>query len=433
MSDQAALDALSDLISGRLGLGAQNLRREKLQSALDGLAKSRGKGDALRELGETDFRDAAWQTVIAAATIPETRFLRQRGWFRQIEILALAPLIKRRRQDGNRHLRIWSAGCATGEEPYTLAMLVRDLLPDLSEWLVEIVATDINAEALAQAERGEYAERQLRELDSVEIMRYFEKEGDKRQVVRPELRNMVQFQAANLAADAEHPVFAGRFDLILCRNVLIYLTPAMQRRVAGHLHASLCEGGWLAVAPAEALIDWFHPLKPINAPEAILFRKHDTKHQPSAPLPPAPRGIEFAPKPPEIRTDRVDPTRREPARKMLEEVQSLADRGALAEALKGCRELLEHDALNADACMLLSSICSELGDFSTACEAARSAIYVRPDSADAHFLLAVALRNLGQSARAERTMAIASGLARVVETGDRLSVGESGVGNDYNR
>jgi chemotaxis protein methyltransferase CheR len=407
MSNGASLDQLCDLVTGRLGLARQNLRRDKLDPHVESRLAS-------VLMDERDLAADAWQTIVSAVTIPETRFLRQRGWFRQIELLALAPLIKQRREQGQRRLRIWSAGCATGEEAYTVALLVRDLLPDLGEWHVEILATDISSVALRDAERGCYAERQLRELDAVQISKHFAAaEGNRRQV-RPELRSLVRFQVANLVDDAVYSVFESAFDLIICRNVLIYLTAEMQRRVAGNLAASLRHDGWLAVAPAEAIVEWFRPLTAVNAPETILFHKGRRELSHPAPKPAAAPGEAAivrteSPARRNPRVDRAAP----PQSPTLQEIRRFADRGALDEARTHCNDLIAADRLNGAAYLLLSAICTELGDYPTACDAARRAIYLEPDSAEAHFQMAGILRNLGQTNRAERSLAIAARLATV--------------------
>jgi chemotaxis protein methyltransferase CheR len=440
MNREAGLDRLADVMTARLGLGPQNLRREKLREALDRLSGSGSEAEAIADLRQGDLRDPAWQAVIAAATIPETRFLRQRGWFRQIEALALAPLVKRRRQRGDRRIRIWSAGCASGEEAYTLAMLLRDLIPDLPDWRVEILATDINVGALREAERGLYSARQLRELDPVEIARHFEAAGTHRYAVRTELRGMVGFHFANLAEDP-HPGLGGPFDLILCRNVLIYLTPETQRRVAGRLSGALAEDGWLAVAPAEAMVDWFRSLTPVNAPEAILFCKAKRESREAPPSFPPPQPVRPEPVPIRLQPPVAGARAPMPARPVslgpasLEEVRHLADRGALAEARARCGEILGRDALNGDACLLLSAICSELGDVAAAYDAARQAIYLMPASAEAHFQLAGVLRSLGQGVRAKRTMETASRLAqaRAADAMGALTTTETGAGDGDNR
>jgi tetratricopeptide (TPR) repeat protein len=289
-------------------------------------------------------------------------------------------------------------------------MLVRDLVPDCAEWNIEILGTDINLEVLAEAERGIYDSRQLRELDAIQTARAFEPTGDGRHAVRPELRKLVRFQLGNLCDDALWPMLGGAFDLILCRNVLIYLIPEKQRLVATRLSGSLRTDGWLAVAPAEAVADWFRSMSPLNAGEAILFCK-PTASPTRAPVA-QPDLLTATPPSPSVR---VIPTPSPPAPLPLQislaDIRALADRGALPEARAGCQAVLAADELNAEACRLLATICSELGDFSTAGDAARRAIYLEPNSAEAHLLLSGALRHLGRGGRAERSMAVASRLA----------------------
>jgi chemotaxis protein methyltransferase CheR len=405
MTVDPALQPLSNLIAARLGLGAQNLRAERLREAL---GASASEADLIAALEQVDLLSAAWQAVVRAATVPETRFLRQRGWFGQIERHALAALIRQRRRQGSRRLRIWSAGCASGEEAYTLALLVRDLIPDLADWDIEVLGTDINLKVLGEAKQGVYAPRQLRELDPIQTARAFEPTSDGRYQVRPELRKLVRFQPLNLCDDAAWPKLTGVFDLILCRNVLMYLTPDMQRCVAARLCAALRGDGWLAVAPAEAVADWFRAMAPINAGEAILFCKQAPTPPTRPPLvQPALPIASLASRPvPAIPTPDTSPPQI-----TLADIRALADRGALLEARTHCQTLLAADQLNTEACLLLAAICSELRDFSGAGQAARRAIYLEPSSAEAHLLLSGALRHLGDNGRAERSMAVAGRLA----------------------
>jgi tetratricopeptide (TPR) repeat protein len=243
---------------------------------------------------------------------------------------------------------------------------------------------------------------------------------------------MVRFQMANLIDDSAYPLFAGAFDLIICRNVLMYLTAEMQRQVAANLCASLRDGGWLAVAPAEAMADWFRSLRPVNAPEAILFRKCRRElPQETA------KGVEaicvtpIAPAEPLKHRELViepSPPHRPAMQSSLEEATRFADCGALEQARAHCNDLLARDELNGGACLLLSAICSELGDYPTAYDAARRAIYLQPTSAEAHFQLAGVLRNLGQAKRADRSLAIAGRLAAA-----GVTAAVTGAGDEHDR
>jgi len=417
-----AVAVLMDVVASRLGLSVQESWRVRLQPVAEALAMP-AAGESLnvfrRQLESERLDTPAWRRIIAAVTIGETRFLRQKSWFRQIERLALGPLIRRCRQQNTLSLRLWSAGCATGEEPYTLALMLRELLPDFAAWRIEILATDIHSDALEAAERGEYDARQLRELEAWQISRFFVPSGRSRFTVAPELRQGVKFRILNLSehAAAGSDNGDGSFDLILCRNVLIYLTPPVQRSVATHLVGALKPRGWLAVSPAEASAEWFKPLTPVNAAEAILFCNLPAALRPAGLVvhpveivtPPAsvtavigqPRVLRFA---------ETDPSAK------LQELRLLADRGDLAEARTQCQALLAADRLNGAASLLLAEICSELNDLPAAYETARQAVYLAPSSAHAHFLLAGALSRLGRGAQARKALAVARTLTDTATT-----------------
>jgi chemotaxis protein methyltransferase CheR len=420
MGHEAAVAMLLDVVASRLGLSVQESWRVRLAPVATALAMPTDPGrlDFLRRQLEWDRLDTpAWRQITAAVTTGETRFLRQKSWFKQIERLALAPLIRRCRQQGTLSLRVWSAGCSTGEEPYTLALMLRELLPDFAAWRIEIQATDIRSDALEAAERGEYDARQLRELEDGQIARFFVPVGPSRFAVGPDLRHGLKFRTLNLVerAAAGSDGAEDKFDLILCRNVLMYMMPPAQRSVAACLVGALRPQGWLVVSPAEASAEWFRPLTPVNTAEAILFCNRPAALQPVAqPLPAvqpvqAARSLSAVPesaKPPAA--ERVAAT---DASTQLVALRLLADRGNLTEARSQCQALLDQDRLNGEASLLLAEICSELNDLPAAYEAARHAVYLAPSSPHAHFLLAGALSRLGRTAPARKALAVAQALS----------------------
>ena len=162
------------------------------------------------------------ELLITQFTTGESYFFRDQGQFDLIRQKLLPELIERRAKE--RTLRIWSAGCAGGEEPYSLAMLVLELASGLAGWNVLILGTDINGEALHKARQGEYREWSFRALDAQRKQHYFVRHGD-RWRIGPQLRDMVSFRSLDLVRDHFPDPEAGfeRFDLILCRNVFIYL------------------------------------------------------------------------------------------------------------------------------------------------------------------------------------------------------------------
>ncbi len=417
--DSEAAAALAAVVTARLGLAPQKRWAEGIDRLIGDIGGLTGAGDldaALRQLRDAPLDGPAWRRITAAVTIGETRFLRQRSWFERIERTALAALVRQKRLQGTRNLHVWSAGCSTGEEPYTLAVILRQALPDFDEWRVDVLGTDTRAEAIEAAERGVFETRQLRELEPWQIARNFVPVAGKQLAVIPELRRSVRFRVANLMDQAAGEPALERFDLVLCRNVLMYMEPAAQRRIARHLVSTVTEGGWIAVSPAEALADWFKPLKPVNSGEAILFtRRPAVRPEPAlspatlAPMP-ATAAPKANPKPhPHVDRASVDPG------SALRQARDLADRGHLEEARARCQAVLAADRLNAEAALLLAEICSDLGDDSAAHAAARTAIYVVPDSPRAHFLLAGALFRLGKPERAAKAMTTARNLAAAAD------------------
>jgi chemotaxis protein methyltransferase CheR len=299
-------------------------------------------------------------------------------------------------------------------------LIIREMLPDYQDWSVEILATDISLAALATANRAIYARRQLRELDEAHIEKYFTAIGNGDFQLNPGLRGNIKFQASNLGEAA----FGGaarpqaEFDLVVCRNVLIYFNADVQRRVAAHLAASVASQGCLAVAPAEASADWFPTLTPVNAPEAILFFRYPKAAEAWAPkskpqaaaigavtvTPAAP--IPGAPLP---RREPVAPKRDTAAE--IAELRALADRGLLAEARRRCQALLAEDQLNSGASLLLTEICVELEDLDSASAAARQTVFLSPQSAVAYYLLGTILAKQGETLKARRAMNTALSLA----------------------
>jgi len=261
---------LRELFSQRFGLRASALPDARVDAALAHLAA--GELAALPSLADAS---PPWQRLVDALVVGETNFFRQRPWFARLEEFVLAPLIAARQGSALRRLRIWSAGCASGEEPYSVALAVRRLLRGLGEWDVRIVGTDVSAAFLEAARRATYRPWALREVDPELRERAFRPAGGGRFELDPAIRAMVSFAPHNLAAGAPLPIplARGDVDLAICRNVLMYLTPECGRIVASGITAALAPGGWVAVAPLEANSEWFPELRVVNVPSAIFFQR----------------------------------------------------------------------------------------------------------------------------------------------------------------
>jgi chemotaxis protein methyltransferase CheR len=410
---------LGELIAERLGLSASGPFRNTLTPVLTKLTVSLGRGlDQLADtLKATSISTDAWQTLIDALTIGETRFLRQRTWFEQVERTILIPLVARRRSQNQKRLRIWCAGCSTGEEPYTVAMLLRRLIADPDSWSIRILASDIRRSGIAAALGGEYPSHQFRELDDDLMGRFCRPIANRRYAIAPDILRMVRFELDNLAdiGPGSPHYDNGPYDLIICRNVIMYMVPEMQRRIAGRLCESLSDEGWIAVSAAEAVAEWFQPLDPVNAGEAILFRKKGRGSTRAVKLRSA-KTIEVPlrwkePETPPARPRPVETLPIAPEPQGLDYIRRIADLGRLDEAAALCREFVQRDNMNGQAAILLAAILIEVGDHDSALESARRAVYLEPSSVAALNLLAGALLKIGHTGRARRTFAAAERLA----------------------
>ncbi|TWU04140.1 Chemotaxis protein methyltransferase [Symmachiella macrocystis] len=192
-------------------------------------------------------------------TTNETFFFRTDkhfDWFRSQFI----PQVVREAQVGMRSksLRIWSAACSTGEEPYSLAVCLAENQLRLRNWTLKIVGTDINAEVIQKAERGAYDERAVKGVDDKRRKRYFTKQaGDSQWYVRPALKDMVEFRRHNLI----EPMEVKPFDCIFIRNVLIYFDRESKKKVIGNLISRMVDNAWLVVGPSEGIYDMLGDLK----------------------------------------------------------------------------------------------------------------------------------------------------------------------------
>jgi chemotaxis protein methyltransferase CheR len=221
----------------------------------------------LRTLGMPDFEDylrllesheASDEIVhlLDAVSTNETRFFRELRHFALLEDSLLATwAAEADRGERERVLRVWSAGCATGEEPASLAMVILARFPPGSGWTVDVLATDLSSRALETARAGRYPLARAKEIPPRHLTAFMLRgTGEQRQWMKvgPEVRGVVRFLRHNLARD---PYPAGRFDLIFCRNVLIYLDGAAQLEVVRRFLGCLGASGLLFLGHAETLAD----------------------------------------------------------------------------------------------------------------------------------------------------------------------------------
>jgi chemotaxis protein methyltransferase CheR len=264
-----------ELIQARTGIRVGESRRRVLAHALKESAESADYADLdqlFSSLWEAQTDSEVWNDLIRKVTIGETYFFRDSEMIDALRRHILPNLRACHRTD--RTLRLWSAGCATGEEPYTLAILLRQLFSDIDEWRILILATDINRQALKHAVTGRYRDWSFRETDPAVRDAYFTHDGST-YTLKPVLREMVTFAYHNLAED-NYPLPTNQtdnLDLILCRNVTIYLPILLIHDIANRFYQCLSNGGWLIVGPSETHLEIYRQFRTLSFNGATAYQK----------------------------------------------------------------------------------------------------------------------------------------------------------------
>jgi chemotaxis protein methyltransferase CheR len=261
-----------DLLRERCGLHYPDRKRSDLVHGLAQAMNAGGFPDLAALYADARLGGAGWEIILAQLTVGETYFFRNQPQFEAFRQQLLPELLQRRATI--RSLRVWSAGCATGEEPYSIAMLLGDMLPREQMWQVSILATDLNPRFLARAREALYSEWSFRETTEAQRARFWVREGN-RWRLRPEIRRMVLFTRLNLAEPSYPAINNGTcaMDIIFCRNVMIYFDEETIRQVLARMYAALAPGGWLLVGHAEPQAALYQQFEVHNFPNAIIYRK----------------------------------------------------------------------------------------------------------------------------------------------------------------
>ncbi len=275
-SSEQLLSDVSQFVEARLGLHFPQERWRDLERNVAAAARQLGHSEVLsclRWLVSSSPSQKQIEVLAAHLTVGETYFFRDKNTFDTLQEIVFPELLRARLQE--RRLRVWSAGCSTGEEPYSLAILLHRLIPSLPDWNITILATDINLEALGKARAGIYGEWSFRGTPPWVRSNYFGKARCGRYEIAPSIKEMVSFSYLNLAEDA-YPSLVNNtnaVDLILCRNVLMYFSSGRAKRVVEKLYRALVEGGWLMVSASELSQSLFAKFTTVNWPGIISYRK----------------------------------------------------------------------------------------------------------------------------------------------------------------
>jgi chemotaxis protein methyltransferase CheR len=460
------------LISTRTGLQIRDKDRGDLQRTLRERmsALKIERAEAYFHLLESQFSltQGEWTRLLPRLTNGESYFWRDKGQFSLLRARILPELIESRAS--SRSLRIWSAGCSTGEEPYSLAMLVDELLPNRDGWNISILGTDINPVALERARIGLYGAWAFRGLDIAVQEKYFERSKADFQI-SSKLKAMVSFGPCNLRGDEFPSRVSGLFDmdLILCRNVLIYFSSDAISHALQGFARTLRQGGYLLTGHAELANHDPAPLVPRAFAESVAYQKCQAPQKTSAPrpfinlashprspsalapafpttMPSAPRRAVLIPLPEAISQLGVrvppaaqggpspnplihpssKPSSQSPAATFCQRARESADLGRHAEAINFCREAIALDPTCDDAYFIWGQVEGELGRREEAKSLFKKVIYLVSNRYDAHLEMAALYDMENDTSRARRERQAALELLQALPASE-MSVTHPGV------
>jgi len=273
--DTDVVEALRRLIARHCGIVVSDTKSASLRARLSEHAGQLGLSSLEAYLGHLTAEPVGgplWQEVFRRVTTSETYFFRNTAQIKAFTEHLLPDTI--RRQEGRmfKRLKLWSAGCASGEEAYTLAILILEALgSETSQWQPQILATDIDAGAIAQAETAHYTGRAVSRVPRTLLSRHFERDGAGYRVAPP-ARALVHCRVLNFADEAQMAA-QTQMDVIFCRNVLIYFDGDFRRQVVSHLYESLKPGGYLVIGHAESLRGIHSGFATVRFPGTVLYQR----------------------------------------------------------------------------------------------------------------------------------------------------------------
>lgn len=456
--------AFCRLIVQRTGIVLQDHQLSNLRDTVINACRLFGYRDCEQYLEcLQDGYGAAFEYLIAGITVGESYFFRDSE---QIELLRselLPRMIAAKRHAGDLSLRIWSAGCSQGQEIYTIALLLLELLPDIDDWRIHLLGTDINGDAVARALRGRYTAWSFRATPNALRERWFTQLGDEYEI-HPQIRRMARFAYLNLTMDMYPSILSetNAMDLILCRNVFIYLDRSAVRRCMTQYAHCLQQDGVLMLAASDPIDSSVDALQLVQSRLTAYFRKVSTRAEewpvravvPAAVLPAVLNVIVPAVQPvaavqAAVRAEAVPPSgasNDQPSfdiavligllndsnweavlaqvdaalRAGIEDsdlwqikAKALANQGRAAAALQACQRSLQLDPGNKHTYLLQGLILSELDKLPQAEAALRKTLYLDHSFLEAHYELGMlrvrvkdfsgALKSLGNALKLAKT------------------------------
>ncbi len=410
---------LRALILERTGIVVHDHQRDKLGELVRRACAQFGHADCnrfVRFLEENRHSTAEQEFLIGEITIGESYFFRDPVQIAFLRDVWLPRTLAAKRASGSRTLRIWSAGCSSGQELYTIAMLLHELLPDAAAWNLHLLGTDINTRVLSHAVRGRFPEWSFRATPPAVRDRYFSNDG-RWMVIDPALRQMTKFAYLNLRDDSFPSILTetNALDLILCRNVFIYFDREVIRRVLEKFAACLVPGGFLQLGAADPMDGAPAELRLEQHGETFVFTRRDGEKVPEAPrfrsqpasqvtkplrakTPAPPAGARAQAAPP------AEPPRRAEATDDFKALITLIRERRWAEADAQAERLLGHSGENAAVLQLKAKALANMGRLRLAAGLCERAEALEPLEKHTYVIHALVLDELDRPEEAERAL-----------------------------
>ncbi len=427
------------LISNRLGI---NIRPDHvdLDNIIDD-ACDKFKCTALeylKLLQKCNDNSPLLEHLVAGITIGETYFFRDK---RQVELLkniVLPQIIKTKRTSNNLSVRIWSAGCSSGEEIYTIAMLLNELLKDKDKWSISLLGTDININVLQKAKAGKYNKWSMRSIDDYYIKKYF-KHDNNNYTISPSLNQTVNFQYLNLNDD-NYPSMLNNtnsLDLIICRNVLIYFSRPVIQKIMKKLASCLYNDGFLLLGASDP-VDISHTDLTFNHNYGMLFTRNSATTSENKIIEKHTGSYSTIKQVTKKISAHILPTNNK-----LKEASTIsqsiilnnkakeaANLGQLEAAIKYCKNSLLLDATNKETYFIYALTLLELNQFTEATSALRKVIFLDRNFVEGHFQLGLLLLKMNQYALGMKSL---NNALKIIESHDASQLVPGSEGLTYGR
>lgn len=269
---ESELDEIRALIEQRSAILFDSSRERFFSTRIREYLEEKAMRDGGELARQIRGSSTEYEALLERLLTQETSFFRYPEVYEALEQKILPDVQERKFWHNPRTLRIWSAGCSTGEEPYSIAITLCEALKFVEAWEIEILATDISRRALRHAERGAYAKRSLENLPPARLESYFTPTRHGYQV-RPRIRRMISFVQMNLVES----LYVGKIDCIFCMNVLMYFSDPRRLSILRHFYNALEPGGYFLLGHAETLSNALMKFEPIVIGDCRLYRKPLTK------------------------------------------------------------------------------------------------------------------------------------------------------------